>query len=121
MHSPPCKLRDITEGLHYLHSCNVVHGNLKGVCDYFKPHFAPVLTPDQSNILIDSIDRARITDFGLATITRDLYSVSDDRGYTARWTAPEILNEQRPYSKEADIFAFAMVMIEVCCASPSVR
>ena len=119
MHSPLCKLRGITEGLHYLHSCNVVHGNLKGVCDYSKPHFTTVLTPGQLNILMDSIDRARITDFGIATITQDLYHGSDNLGYTPRWTAPEILNGEGTYSKEADVFAFAMVMIEVHCESPS--
>lgn len=32
----PCKLRDITEGLHYLHSRDVVHGDLKGVRPYSK-------------------------------------------------------------------------------------
>ena len=42
-------------------------------------------------------------------------SASDDKGHTARWTAPEILNEQGTYSKEADIFSFALVMIEVHC------
>ena len=39
-------------------------------------------------------------------------SVELQRGFSARWTAPEILNEG-PYSKEADTFSFAMVMIEV--------
>jgi hypothetical protein len=34
-------------------------------------------------------------------------------GHTARWTAPEILGEEGGVSKEADVFAFAMVMIEV--------
>jgi hypothetical protein len=38
---------------------------------------------------------------------------SDDQGHIPRWTAPEILNNQGTYSKEADVFSFAMVMIEV--------
>jgi len=78
----------------------------------------PILTPLQPNILVDAAGRARITDFGLATVTQNLDSMrsaSDDKGHTARWTAPEILNEQGTYSKEADIFSFAMVMIEVRC------
>jgi len=40
-------------------------------------------------------------------------SASGDQGHTARWTAPEILNEEGTFSKEADVFSFAMVMIEV--------
>jgi serine/threonine protein kinase len=30
--SPPLQLLGIAEGLAYLHSCNVIHGDLKGVC-----------------------------------------------------------------------------------------
>lgn len=39
-------------------------------------------------------------------------------GHTARWTAPEILDGGGTVSKEADVFAFAMVMIEVRCGKP---
>ena len=77
-----------------------------------------VLTRVQPNILVDDTDHARITDFGLATVTKNLDSIwspSENHGHTARWTAPEILNEQGTYSKEADVFSFAMVMIEVRC------
>ena len=65
---------------------------------------------------MDVAGRARITDFGLATVTRDLNSVrsaSGDLGHDARWTAPEILKGQGTYSRETDIFSLAMVMIEV--------
>ena len=30
--SPTSQLLGVTEGLAYLHSCNVIHGDLKGVC-----------------------------------------------------------------------------------------
>ena len=113
---PSHKLRDVTDGLYYLHSRNVVHGDLKGVRDHFESSFFTVLTHVQSNILVDVSGHARITDFGLASVTRNLDSIrsaSDDQGHTARWTAPEILNEQGTYSKEADVFSLAMVMIEV--------
>ncbi|KAF9642667.1 kinase-like protein [Thelephora ganbajun] len=92
-------LSDVAEGLYFLHSRNIIHGDLKG-----------------PNILVDGDGHARITDFGLATVTQNLDSIrsaSDDQGHTARWTAPEILNEKGTYSKEADVFSFAMVMIEV--------
>ena len=80
------------------------------------PRFMAGLILLQPNILVDNADRARITDFGLATVTQNLDSIrssSDDHGHTARWTAPEILHEQGLHSKEADVFSFAMVMIEV--------
>ena len=55
-------------------------------------------------------------------VTQDLDSVrtpAGDHGRTVRWTAPEILNEQGTYSEEADIFSFAMVMIEVRSGLPA--
>ena len=70
----------------------------------------------QPNILVDDAGRARITDFGLATVTQNLDSIRSapsDQGHTARWTAPEILKEEGQHGKEADVFSFAMVMIEV--------
>ena len=109
-------MRDIAEGLHYLHSRTIVHGDLKGVRDQWSLVLLRVLMFLQPNILVDNTGRARITDFGLATVTQNLDSVrsaSGEHGHTARWTAPEILNEKGSHSKEADIFSFAMVMIEV--------
>ena len=117
------QLSDVAEGLRFLHSRNIVHGDLKGVRDCFKHCFNIVLTHLQPNILVDATGRARITDFGLATVTRNLDSIrsaSDYQGHTARWTAPEILTEEGTYSKEADVFSFSMVMIEVRYRSPSV-
>ena len=75
-----------------------------------KSRFAAVLTSYQPNILIDNSGRARVTEFGLAGVTQ---SAPHQHVHTARWAAPEVLNEA-PRSKEADIFSFAMVMIEVC-------
>lgn len=111
-----CQLHDVARGLRYLHSRNVVHGDLKGVRANTETIFTIALMPFQPNILVGKDGRARITDFGLATITQNadsIRSASDGHGHTARWTAPEILNEEGTYSKEADIFSFAMVTIEV--------
>ena len=113
-----CQLSDVAEGLRFLHSRNIVHGDLKGVRVQYKSCVTNVLTPVQPNVLVDTAGRARITDFGLATVTQNLDSIrsaSEYQGHTARWTAPEILTEQGTYSKEADVFSFAMVMIEVRC------
>ena len=78
--------------------------------------FTAWLTPEQSNILVDATGNARITDFGLAVVTQDLESVrkaSDECEDSVRWIAPEILENRGTYSKEADIFSFAMLTIEV--------
>ena len=63
---------------------------------------------------MDRSGRVRIAGFSIATVIQDRDPVQNTLvGYTARWTAPEILNEQGAYSKEADVFSFAMVVIEV--------
>jgi serine/threonine protein kinase len=36
------QLSDVAEGLCYLHSCDIVHGDLKGVCGYSKSRSPPV-------------------------------------------------------------------------------
>ena len=79
------------------------------------------LTFTQSNILVDGSGCARIADFSLARVTQDLdHSLSAlfDRGHAVRWTAPEILQGHGTYSKRADVFSFAMVIIEVRYRSP---
>ena len=76
---------------------------------------------EQPNILVDDSGCPRITDFGLAVVAQNqdsIRSLQDGHGHTARWTAPEILNEQGTHSKEADVFSFAMVMVEVRCGYP---
>jgi len=76
-----------------------------------------ILTPDQSNILVDTTGHAMITDCGLAVVTQSLGSMRgapDEHGDSTRWMAPEILADRGTFSKEADVFSFAMVMIEVC-------
>jgi len=80
-------------------------------------HFtAGVSTPNQPTVLVDTTGRARITDCGLAVVTRNLDSVRsapDEHEHSTRWTAPEILANRGIFSKEADVFSFAMVLIEV--------
>ena len=115
MHSPFYQLSGIAEGLNYLHSCNVIHGDLKGVSGHPRPSTA-TLIPGQSNTLVDAAGRARVTDFGLSVVTRDLDPVrcdSSENDHGFRWTAPEIADGRGTCSMEADIFSFAGVTIEV--------
>lgn len=112
----PTQLSDVAQGLEYLHSCNVIHGDLKGVRGCCKLRFTAGLTSGQLDILVDDSGRARIADPGLAMIAKDLSSfpsASHHHGPIPQWPAPEVLEEGN-YGKEADIFSFAMVAVEVC-------
>ena len=116
------QLIDIATGLGYLHSNGVIHGDLKGVSIHqlYNAHPTISLTNTlQPNILLDRSGRARITDFGLAQ--HALGTVSMAEGQSTRWTAPEILSERKTPSRLGDVFAFGMVMIEVCCDWATVR
>ena len=70
------------------------------------------------NILVDVVDNiphARIADFGITIVTKNVDSIrpaTRQEAHTPRWSAPEILLEQNP-SKESDVYSFAMVTIEV--------
>ena len=67
--------------------------------------------------MIDGDGRARLTDFGLASIMlgeKSLVTPQEPSVTNAMtWAAPEILRGD-PVSKEGDIFTFAMVTVEVC-------
>jgi serine/threonine protein kinase len=98
----PCANRlglvsDVADGLNYLHSLGVIHGDLKG-----------------PSVLVDGEGRARITDFSFSTVFADFGSDgSIKEGHGARWAAPEILDERTPVSKSSDVYSFAMVTIEI--------
>jgi len=111
------KLFGLAEGLNYLHSSNVIHGGLQGVRGCSKSRLITILTSGQSNILVDHVGHVRIAGFGLTTLLLD---TSPHHSYNLRWTAPEILGDDtKPYTKQADIFSFAMVMIEVRHGRPT--
>ena len=116
-HAYSCyQLSDVANGLCYLHSCNVIHGNLKGVGSSIS-NFTTILIPGQPTILVDNSGHVCLAGFVTAIVTQNPNSVqitSLQDIYTPRWAAPEALSGDG-YSKKVDIFSFAMVVIEVCC------
>ena len=74
------------------------------------------MTYGQPNVLIDDSGHARLTDFGFASVVRGMNSVlvTEVLGYSSRWAAPEVLKRGDKNTCEADVFAFGMVVIEVC-------
>ncbi|KAJ7263107.1 kinase-like domain-containing protein, partial [Mycena rebaudengoi] len=96
----PTLMYEIAMGLQYLHSQEVVHGDLKA-----------------ANILIDDENHVRLADFGLARFAHSPLGPTN-RGGSTRWMAPELLHPescgiedfQRTFC--SDIYSFACVCLE---------
>ncbi|KDQ49540.1 hypothetical protein JAAARDRAFT_51705 [Jaapia argillacea MUCL 33604] len=99
-------LSEIADGLSYLHSYSLVHGDLKG-----------------ANIFINKEHRACIADFGLTRFIYDQMLSENNELATAmemsgslRWMSRELLfpNDDSPRvpTLEGDMYAFGMVMWE---------
>ncbi|KAF7763880.1 hypothetical protein Agabi119p4_8417 [Agaricus bisporus var. burnettii] len=86
---------EIANGLQYLHSQNIVHGDLKG-----------------RNVLIDNHLHACLADFGLSTIVTDetlgfVATTISTSGHTTRWASPEqVLEENARPTPASDMWAF---------------
>ncbi|OAX41300.1 kinase-like protein [Rhizopogon vinicolor AM-OR11-026] len=99
-------LRDVAAGLQYLHSNNIIHGDLTGL-----------------NVLIHGDGTACLADFGLSLLYSDIVSISQaswTSGFHGnfRWLAPELLGMSednlpvRP-RKYSDIYSFGNIMLQV--------
>ncbi|KAJ7224830.1 kinase-like domain-containing protein, partial [Mycena rebaudengoi] len=98
-------LWEVAQGLEYLHSRNVVHGDLRG-----------------ANILITQDWSACLADFGLTSFTEATLTTTRRSG-TTRWMAPELLDPDRfgiqfRRTKASDIYAFACVCLELYTGRP---
>ncbi|TCD66289.1 hypothetical protein EIP91_001580 [Steccherinum ochraceum] len=89
-------IRQIAEGLEYLHDQRIVHGDLRG-----------------ANILINNYLNVQLCDFGLAMFADSTTaSWGSAAGGAVRWLAPEVLKGSRSTYK-SDIYAFGCVCLEV--------
>ncbi|KZV85061.1 kinase-like protein [Exidia glandulosa HHB12029] len=89
----------IAEGMRYLHSEGVLHGDLKA-----------------SNVLIDQGGNALITDFGLSSIYLDISSQSRRTVVLStaaeRWKPPEALQGGQ-LTPKVDVYAWSMTAYEI--------
>lgn len=85
--------QDIAHGLRFLHSSDLLHGDLK--C---------------KNILLDSNYRAKLSDFGLSCSSK--LSDGTPRG-TPYWMAPELLSKESANTTASDIYAFGIILFEL--------
>lgn len=93
-------VKGVADGLKYLQSMNVIHGDLH-----------------PGNILIDSSGNPCLTDFGLATIEGreelQLNSTTAERSFNSRWRAPEVLGLEYDPEKPtfmSDVYSLGGVM-----------
>ncbi|KAG8771712.1 hypothetical protein FRC12_003461 [Ceratobasidium sp. 428] len=89
----------ICNGVAYLHQTGVIHGDLKG-----------------NNVLVSDQGVPVITDFGNAVLEQGTMQFTEtvkQGGFTPRWTAPEILEDQVKQSREADVYALGMTILEI--------
>ncbi|KAJ7778413.1 kinase-like domain-containing protein, partial [Mycena metata] len=94
-------LYEIAQGLQYLHSCNIIYGDLRG-----------------ANILITQEWTACLTDFGLSAFSDAYTSTTSNQGGSLQWMAPELLNPDRFGTKfsrtpATDVYAYGCVCLEV--------
>ena len=118
------QLLDISRGLAFLHSLEIVHGDLKGVRNHFCLGWARigVISPlqFQDNVLVDKSGCARLNDFGFTGIASLNCTETSAAGFKGshRWMAPELIKtedeEKSGLSTSAsDVFALGMVTFEV--------
>lgn len=112
----------ITKGLDYLHSKNIVHGDLKSVSVDVDSAYCRLLLTDglsnKANIVISPDFTPLLTDFGIsqlliANATQD--NPTSTPG-TVRWMAPELVDAGEVYKnpeskKKVDIWALGMVYL----------
>jgi serine/threonine protein kinase len=99
-------LKQITEGLKYLHDNNVIHGDLTS-----------------SNVLVDADGSPRLADFGVSNILVESNPAFSYQTGAVRWVAPELIVLQEGQTvqcatKSSDIYALGCIMLQVLYGKP---
>ncbi|KAI9060354.1 hypothetical protein FKP32DRAFT_1595433 [Trametes sanguinea] len=89
---------EIAKGMAYLHSQDILHGDLKA-----------------QNILVDDEGHCVIHNFGQSDMKAEIYRIS---GIThipesIRWQAPELMSGESGLTPECDVYAFAITCVEI--------
>ncbi|CAH8647848.1 unnamed protein product [Schistosoma margrebowiei] len=90
-------MKDVVGGMVHLEEQHYVHRDLRA-----------------SNILVDSKNRLKVADFGLAHLLSDTdeYIGTLETKYPVRWTAPEGILKQA-YSTKSDVWSFGILVHEI--------
>eukprot|EP01016_Furgasonia_blochmanni_P011266 TRINITY_DN1502_c0_g1_i2.p2 TRINITY_DN1502_c0_g1~~TRINITY_DN1502_c0_g1_i2.p2 ORF type:complete len:476 (+),score=45.85 TRINITY_DN1502_c0_g1_i2:492-1919(+) len=95
-----CMMKQITEGLYYLHQKNVIHRDLK-----------------TANILLNNKGELKLADFGLARFT-NAYGLYTYRVVTLWYRAPELLFECKKYTSQIDMWSLGCIFAELLLGYP---
>jgi len=89
--------REISQGLSFLHSRNILHRDLKSM-----------------NVLLDKLHRVKLGDFGLAKVKQESSSQQTQQSVgTTAWMAPELFKRRAVYSQASDIYGLGMLLWEI--------
>ncbi|CEL54347.1 putative WD repeat-containing protein alr3466 OS=Nostoc sp, (strain PCC 7120 / UTEX 2576) GN=alr3466 PE=4 SV=1 [Rhizoctonia solani AG-1 IB] len=89
----------VASGLAYIHSKDLVHGDIKAL-----------------NVLVSFDGTAKLTDFGLSTMAGSsigFSATSTAQAGSIRWVAPELLLEDSDKGKSSDVYALGMTILEI--------
>ncbi|KAH7104572.1 hypothetical protein BKA62DRAFT_468969 [Auriculariales sp. MPI-PUGE-AT-0066] len=91
-------MHEIALGLQYLHSKDVLHGDMKA-----------------ANVLVNGQSSCVITDFGQSDVRTEVWRLSQQAPphRTLRWLAPEIMDGEGELTPAADVYAFAISCVEI--------
>ncbi|CAE54891.1 Mitogen-activated protein kinase kinase kinase dlk-1 [Caenorhabditis elegans] len=88
-------VKEIADGMHYLHQNKVIHRDLKS-----------------PNILISAEDSIKICDFGTSHMQKKMDSTMMSFCGTVSWMAPEMIKKQ-PCNEKVDVYSFGVVLWEM--------
>ncbi|EGT36867.1 hypothetical protein CAEBREN_12915 [Caenorhabditis brenneri] len=88
-------VKEIADGMHYLHQNKVIHRDLKS-----------------PNILISEEDSIKICDFGTSHLQKKTDSTMMSFCGTVSWMAPEMIKKE-PCNEKVDVYSFGVVLWEM--------
>jgi len=96
-----CIIKQILEGVYFLHCNNVMHRDIKG-----------------ANILMNQKGEVKLADFGLARMTIDRYRLYTNPVVTLWYRAPELLLGSNSYNSGIDVWSVGCCFAELLNYSP---
>ncbi|OSC98340.1 hypothetical protein PYCCODRAFT_1397242 [Trametes coccinea BRFM310] len=94
-----CMTLEIAKGMSYLHSQDILHGDLKA-----------------ENILVDDEGHCVVYNFGQSDMKAEVYRISGIPPFpdSLRWQAPELMSGENGVTFQSDVYAFAITCVEIC-------